>query len=106
MNLAVNEDIKSRVTYSKILKPLGPDLIKDFIFAELDKAKLGHNVFTEDAADLIVRTSTGILRKARNLALSCLLEAVREQTKTVDLKIVNKVIIQPHWRREEDILYA
>ncbi len=106
MNLAVNEDIKSRVTYSKILKPLGPELIKDFIYAELDKAKLGHNVFTEDAIDLIIRTSSGILRKARNLALSCLLEAVREQTKTVDLKIVNKVIIQPHWRREEDITYA
>jgi len=89
-----------------MLKPLNPDLIKEFIFEELDKVKLGHNIYTEDALDLIVRTSEGVLRKARNLSLSCLLEAVREQTKTVTLKIVNKVIIQPHWRKEEDVMYT
>jgi type II secretory pathway predicted ATPase ExeA len=106
MNLSVNEDLKCRVTYSKMLKPLNPDLIKEFIFEELDKVKLGHNIYTEDALDLIVRTSEGVLRKARNLALSCLLEAVRDQTKTVNLKIVNKVIIQPHWRKEDDVMYT
>lgn len=106
MNLSVNEDLKCRVTYSKILKPLGPDLIRQFIFDELDKVKLGHNVFTENAIELIIRTSDGVLRKVRNLALSSLLEAVRKQTRTVDLKVVNSVIIQPHWRKEEDISYV
>jgi len=106
LSLSVNEDIKSRVTYSRIFKPLNPDTVREFIFDQLDQVKLQHNVFTEDALELIVRMSDGLLRRTRNLCLSCLLEAVRNKTKTVDLKIVNKVIIQPHWRKEEDISYV
>jgi len=33
-----------------------------------------------------------------------MLEAVRDQTKTVDLKQVNRVLLQPHWRRERDLV--
>ena len=106
LSLSVNEDIKSRVTYSRIFKPLNPDTVREFIFSQLDQVKLQHNVFTEDALELIIRMSEGLLRRTRNLCLSCLLEAVRNKTKTVDLKIVNKVIIQPHWRKEEDISYV
>jgi hypothetical protein len=35
--------------------------------------------------------------------LASLLEAVRDRTKVVDLKQVNRVLMQPHWRRERDI---
>lgn len=56
-----------------------------------------------DALSLIVRSSEGVLRRARNLCLSALLEAVRDRTKTVDLKQVNRVLLQPHWRREVDL---
>lgn len=103
MRLKVNEDIKSRITYSVTMKKLNPDDMTNFILAELDKAGLGHNTFTEDALDLTVRSADGVLRRARNLCLSCLLEAVRDQTKTIDLPIVNRVLIQPHWRIEHDI---
>jgi hypothetical protein len=34
--------------------------------------------------------------------LSSLLEAVRDPTRTVDLKQVNRVLIQPHWRKDCD----
>ena len=34
------------------------------------------------------------------------LEAVRDQTKTVDLKHVNHVLLQPHWRKHDDPLWS
>lgn len=103
MNLSINEDIKSRVTYSSIMKPIAPDAMKDYIFNQLDRAQLGHNTFTDEAVDLIIRSAEGILRKTRNLCAGSLLQAVRARTKKVDIKIVNKVLIQPHWRKEKDI---
>jgi len=102
INLSVNADIKSRITYSVITKRLNPDDMKDFILTQLDRVKLGHNTFSEDAIDLIARSSDGVLRKTRNLCLSCLLEAVRSRKKIVDLDNVNRVLIQPHWRKETD----
>ena len=58
LDLGVNQDIKSRVTYSVITKRLGPDGLRDFIRRELDRAGLGHNTFTAPAIDLIVRSAT------------------------------------------------
>lgn len=104
MSLTVNNDIKSRITYSTILPKLNPDDMDAFVLGQLDKAGLGHNTFTPEALDLIVRSADGILRRARNLCLSCLLEALRARTKTIGIDIVNKVLIQPHWRNEYDLL--
>lgn len=101
--LTVNEDLKNRVTYSVLLHKLAPDCVEGFIRAELDKVALAHSSFTDDALSLIVRSSEGVLRRARNLCLSALLEAVRDRTKVVDLKQVNRVLLQPHWRRQQDL---
>ncbi|MFC1461356.1 ExeA family protein [Verrucomicrobiota bacterium] len=103
INLSVNEDIKSRVTYSVVVAKLNPDDIERFILDQMDKVKLGHNIFSEEALDLIVRSSEGVIRRARNLCLSSMLEAVRDHTKKVDLKQVNRVLIQPHWRQDYDM---
>jgi type II secretory pathway predicted ATPase ExeA len=103
MALKVNEDIKSRVTYSVTMPKLNPDDIEKFVLSELDKVGLGHNIFAEDALSLIVRSSDGVLRKARNLTLGCMLDAVRSGKKTIDLDIVNTVLIQPHWRIQQDV---
>lgn len=103
ISLNVNQDIKSRVTFSAILKKLNPDQMQEFILSELDKVKLGHNTFTEDALSLITRSSDGIIRKARNLSVSCFIEAVRRRTKIIDIDTVNSILIQPHWRREHDV---
>jgi len=101
--LSVNADIKSRVTYSAIAKRVNADQMEEFILSQLDRAGLAHNVFSEGALELITRSADGILRWARNLCLSCLLEAVRDRTKTIDIDIVNRVLIQPHWRKECDL---
>jgi len=103
ITLSVNQDIKSRVTYSVITKRLNPDDMKTFILGELDRIKLGHNTFTEETLELIVRSSDGVLRRAKNLCLSCMLEAVRQRSKTIGLDTVNRVLIQPHWRKEQDM---
>jgi len=103
LDLGVNLDIKSRVTYSAITKRLGPDAMKEFILRELDRAGLGHNTFTQAATDLLVRSADGVLRKARNLGVGCLIEAVRSATRTVDIDIVNRVLMQPHWQKDADL---
>jgi MSHA biogenesis protein MshM len=103
MSLKVNDDIKSRVTYSTNMPKLNPDDLEEFILAQFDKAGLGHNTFTTEALALTVRSADGILRRARNLCLSCLLEAVRARTKSIDIDIVNRVLIQPHWRNDHDM---
>lgn len=103
MSLKVNEDLKSRVTYSTTLQKLIPEDMKSFILSQLDKVGLGHNLFSEEALDLIVRSSDGILRRARNLCLSTMLEAARGRKKLIDLNIVNHVLIQPHWRLDYEV---
>ena len=103
LSLTVNSDIKSRVTYSVITRKLNPDDTRAFILSQLDRVKLGHNTFTDDAMELIVRSADGILRKARNLCLGCMLEAVRLREKQIGLDNVNRVLIQPHWRKDYDL---
>ena len=51
--------------------------------------------------NLIVRSSEGTLRAVKNLCVGGLIEAVRDQTKTVDLKQINAVLMQPHWRHNQ-----
>jgi type II secretory pathway predicted ATPase ExeA len=106
IGLKVNGDIKSRITFSSIMRKLNPDDCEQFILCQLDKAGLGHNTFTEEALNLIVRSADGYLRRIRNLCLSALLEAIREHKKMVELSHVNRVLLQPHWRNENDLEYS
>jgi MSHA biogenesis protein MshM len=99
LQLSVNADIKSRISYSVAMTRLNPDQMHQFILSQMDRVRLGHNTFSEEALDLVVRSSEGILRRARNLCLGALVEAVAQKTRTVDLKQVNAVLVQPHWRR-------
>lgn len=103
LDLAVNQDIKSRVTYSVITKRLHGDDMRAFILRELDRVGLPHNTFTPPAVDLVVRSADGVLRQARNLCVGCLIEAVRCANKTVDIDNVNRVLMQPHWQKEADL---
>ncbi len=103
MSLKVNDDIKSRITFSTTMMKLNPDDMEAFILKQLDIAGLGHNIFTDEAVALIVRSADGFLRRCRNLCLSAMLEAVRARSKTIGIELVNKVLVQPHWRTEYDM---
>lgn len=100
LDLGVNQDIKSRVTYSVITKTLIPDAMREFILRELDRVGLAHNTFTTAALELIVRSADGVLRHARNLCIGCLIDAVRSTQKTIDIDNVNRVLMQPHWQKD------
>jgi len=102
LSLSINEEIRSRITYSALLPRLGPEAVEAFVLDQLDRGGLGHNTFTPEALALIVRSGEGLLRRTRNLCLGSLIEAVRDQTRIVDLKQVNRVLIQPHWRKESE----
>ena len=104
LDLGVNHDIKSRVTYSVITKRMNPDAMRDFLRRELDRVGLGHNTVSQPAVDLIVRSADGVLRKARNLSVGCLVEAVRSANQVIDIEIVNRVLMQPHWQKDVDLV--
>jgi len=99
--LTPNHDIQSRVTYSVLVPRLATDDMANFIRAQLDAVAMPHATFTPDALALIVRSSEGYLRRARNLCLGALVETVRDHSRSVDLKQVNRVLLQPHWRERE-----
>jgi len=98
LSLTINEEIRSRVTFSAVMDKLAPEDVEKFLLAQCDRAGLAHSTFTPEALALIVRSSEGVLRRARNLAVGSLIEAVRDQTRTVDIKQVNRVLMQPHYR--------
>src|SRR6202050_5771953 len=75
LDLGVNQDIKSRVTYSVITKRLNADDMRDFLLRELDRVGLPHNTVTPPAVDLIVRDADGVLRQGRNLGNGRQIEA-------------------------------
>ena len=103
LHLTVNEDIKSRITYSVRVPRLNPDDMTAFLYAQLDLVGMGHNTFTEDAVALIVRSSEGTLRRTRNLCISAMLEAVRDRKQVIGIEQVNNVLRQPHWRKDHDL---
>ena len=76
--------------------------MRDYLLEQLDHVALAHSTFSEDALALIIRSSDGLLRRARNLALGGLYEAVRDRTRVVDLKQINRVLLQPHWQSHRD----
>lgn len=98
LQLRVNHDLKTRVTYSAKLEALTSAHPGEFIHSQLDRVGLPHSTFSDEAIHLIVRSSEGILRAVKNLCIGSMIEAVRDRSKVVDLKQVNAVLMQPHWR--------
>lgn len=101
LQLRINHDIKSRVTYSAKIEQLTPAHLIEYIQSQLDRVGLPHSTFSEEATNLITRSAEGTLRAVKNLCIGSLIEAVRDRTKTVDLKQVNAVLLQPHWRHNQ-----
>lgn len=101
LQLLINRDIRDRITYSANLEALTSASLTEYIHSQLDRVGLPHTTFTEAATNLITRSAQGTLRATKNLCISSMIEAVRDQTKTIDLKHVNAVLLQPHWRHNQ-----
>lgn len=104
LRLTVNQDLHSRLTYSATVRKLAPDAMESFVLGQFDRCGLPHNALTPEALALIARSSDGVLRAARNLTLATLIEAVRAQKKQAGLELVNKALLQPHWRSIDELL--
>ena len=104
LSLNSNRDIKSRITYSAVIRPLCDDDIENFILTELESVRMGKNTFDEGALQLIVRSVEGNLRLCRNLCLASLVQAACETKKIATISHVNQVLVQPHWRSHEELI--
>lgn len=106
LSLNVNQDIKSRITFSQVIKPLNDDDLEQYIIKELSAAKMGINTFDSGAIEVILRAANGNLRLCRNLCYASLIEACRETQKIVTITHVNQVLVQPHWRSHDELIKA
>lgn len=104
LSMIVNQDIKSRITYSAHLVPLNDGDLEGYIIRELENVRLGINTFDSGAIEIILRSARGNLRLCRNLCYGSLIEACRETKKIVTITHVNSVLVQPHWRSHEELI--
>lgn len=104
LSMNVNQDIKSRITYSENIAPLNDDDLERYIVKELEAVRMGINTFDCGAVELIIRSSQGNLRLCRNLCYGSLIEACRETKKIVTITHVNNILVQPHWRSHEELI--
>jgi MSHA biogenesis protein MshM len=104
LSMTINEDIKSRITYSKNIIPLNDGDLELYITKELEAVKLGLNTFDTGATELIIRSAQGNLRLCRNLCYASLIEACREEKRITTITHVNNVLVQPHWRSHEELI--
>jgi MSHA biogenesis protein MshM len=104
LSMMCNEDIKSRISYSKQLLPLNDADLGEFIIRELGAVGLGANAFDEAALQVIFRAVQGNLRLCRNLCYASLLAACMDKQRICTVSHVNVALQQPHWRSHEALL--
>lgn len=104
LSMNVNQDIKSRITYSANIIRLNDDDMERYIVKELEAVRMGINSFDQAATELIIRSSQGNLRLCRNLCYGSLIEACRETKKIVTISHVNNILVQPHWRSHDELI--
>ena len=104
LSMLCNEDLKSRITYSKHILPLNDLDLSQFILAELSAVGLGSNTFDDAALQIIQRAVQGNLRLCRNLAYASLVATCMAQQRICTATHVNTALLQPHWRSHEALL--
>ncbi len=92
LSMLCNEDIKSRVSYSKQVLPLNDADLIDFIRNELAVVGLGANTFDEAALQIIVRAVQGNLRLCRNLCYASLIATCLDPQRLCTVSHVNSAL--------------
>jgi len=104
LSMMCNEDIKSRISYSKHLLPLNDEALAQFIIDELAAVGLGANTFDEAALQVVLRAVQGNLRLCRNLCYASLIATCLDHQRLCKVSHVNAALLQPHWRSHEALL--
>lgn len=106
LSMNINQDIKSRITYSATIYGLNDEEMQSYLINELEKVRLGANTFDSGAVEVIIRSAQGNLRLCRHLCYASLVETCRDGKRTVTIRHVNDVLVQPHWRSHEAFIKA
>jgi MSHA biogenesis protein MshM len=104
LSMMCNEDIKSRISYSKQVLPLSDTELTQFIITELAAVGLGANTFDEAALQVVLRAVQGNLRLCRNLCYASLIATCLDHQRICTVSHVNVALQQPHWRSHEALL--
>lgn len=104
LSMMCNEDIKSRISYSKQLLPLNDQDLTQFIINELAAVGLGANTFNESAIQIVLRAVQGNLRLCRNLCYASLIATCLDHQRQCTISHVNAALLQPHWRSHEALV--
>ena len=104
LSMMCNEDIKSRISYSKQLLPLNDADLAQFIITELAAVGLGAHTIDEAALQIILRAVQGNLRLCRNLCYASLIATCLDRQRICTITQVNRALSQPHWRSHEALL--
>ena len=102
--MTCNDDIKSRITYSRRLIPLNDNDLIQFIHRELDYVGSSPDCIDDAALQLILRNVQGNLRLCRNLCHTSLITTCRDKQRIVTPRHFNDVLIQPHWRSHDALI--
>lgn len=104
LSMMCNEDIKSRISYSRQVLPLNDTDLAGFIIAELAAVGMGANTFDEAALQVVLRAVQGNLRLCRNLCYASLVATCLDHQRICTVSHVNAALQQPHWRSHEALL--
>jgi MSHA biogenesis protein MshM len=104
LSMMCNEDIKSRISYSRQLLPLNDEALTRFIIDELAVVGLGANTFDESAIQVVLRAVQGNLRLCGNLCYASLVATCLDHQRICRVSHVNAALLQPHWRSHEALL--
>ncbi len=104
LSMMCNEDIKSRISYSRQILPLHDADLTSYIVAELAAAGLGANTMDEAAVQVVLRAVQGNLRLCRNLCYASLVAVCLDHQRICTVSHVNAALQQPHWRSHEALL--
>lgn len=104
LSMMCNEDIKSRISYSRQVLPLNDADLTSFIIAELAAVGMGANTFDEAALQVVLRAVQGNLRLCRNLCYASLVATCLDHQRICTVSHVNAALQQPHWRSHEALL--
>ena len=104
LSMMCNEDIKSRISYSRQVLPLHDADLTHFVITELAAVGLGANTLDEAALQVILRAVQGNLRLCRNLCYASLVATCLDHQRICTVSHVNAALQQPHWRSHEALL--
>ena len=85
LSMNVNEDIKSRITFSENIFPLNDENLEQYMMKELDAVGLGHHTYDTASVELILRSAQGNLRLCRNLSYCSLIAMLKKAVPCLSL---------------------